>query len=225
MIACSADGESGNADRSSPKGDRFVLGLTGKSAAGKNAAADFFVGRGWVHFDTDRMAHAVLRRKATEAAAVFGPEILTGSGEVDRRRLGAIVFSDAEKMKTLESILYPEIEAEIARTVTSSHDGSRFLINGANLTGSPELCQLCDAVLIVRAPFPIRLLRAMRRDRSSLRKILKRFRYQRFFSVQDFFPEADIYTVSNITTKACLGKKLDRLLKRNFEHGRLSKRK
>lgn len=225
MIACSADGESGNADRSSPKGDRFVLGLTGKSAAGKNAAADFFVGRGWVHFDTDRMAHAVLRRKAAEAAAVFGPAILTASGEVDRQRLGAIVFSDAEKMKTLESILYPEIEAEITRTVTSSPDGSRFLINGANLTGSPKLCRLCNAVLNVRAPFLLRLLRAMRRDRSSLRKILKRFRYQRFFSVQDFFPEADIYTVSNITTKACLGKKLDRLLKRDFEHGRLSKRK
>lgn len=222
MRAVSAGGEPDNADRSSLKGGRFVLGLTGKSAAGKNAAADFFVGRGWVHFDTDRMAHAVLRRKAAEAAAVFGPAILTASGDVDRRRLGAIVFADAEKMKTLESLLYPEIEAEIARTVTSSPDGSRFLINGANLTGSPELCRLCDAVLIVRAPFLLRLLRAMRRDRSSLRKILKRFLYQRFFSVQDFFPKADIYTVSNITTKACFEKKLDRLLKRDFKNGRLS---
>lgn len=222
MSALSAGSRPGNADRSASKGGRFVLGLTGKSGAGKNAAAEFLVKHGWVHFDTDRMAHAVLRRKAAEAAALFGPEILTGSGEVDRRRLGAIVFSDAEKMKCLESLLYPEIEAEIARRVVSSPEESRFLINGANLTGSPELCRLCDAVLIIRAPFLARLLRTMRRDRCSLFKILKRFRYQRFFSVQDFFPKADIYTVSNITTKACFEKKLDRLLKRDFKNGRLS---
>lgn len=211
--------------QSADKSDRFVLGLTGKSAAGKNVAADFFIARGWQHFDTDKMAHVVLQRKAEKAAALFGRQIVTADGKVDRKRLGNIVFSSPEKMKLLETLLYPEIEAEIRQTVLNSPDGSRFLINGANLTGSPQLCKLCNAVLMVRAPFFLRLWRAVLRDRRSPKAILKRFRCQQFFSVQDFFPKADIYTVSNLTTKARFEKKLDRLLKKDFEYGTISRRK
>lgn len=203
----------------------FVLGLTGKSGAGKNLAAAFLEKSGWIHFDTDKAAHRVLDGACKEAAQLFGREILTESGKVDRTRLGEIVFSSPEKMKQLESLLYPHIEEPIIRAVREN-PGKKFIINGANLTGSDPLCRLCDAVLIVRAPFWLRLLRSARRDRRPLFSLLKRFRYQKRFSVQEFFPQADIYTVSNITTKAQFEKKLKRLMeKRILKNERNSKRK
>ncbi len=203
----------------------FVLGLTGKSGAGKNLAAAFLEKSGWIHFDTDKEAHRVLDGACKEAAQLFGREILTESGKVDRARLGEIVFSSPEKMKQLESLLYPHIEESIIRTVREK-PGKKFIINGANLTGSAPLCRLCDAVLVVRAPFWVRLWRSARRDRRPLFSLLKRFHYQKCFSVQEFFPQADIYTVSNITTKAQFEKKLKRLMeKRILKNERNSKRK
>ena len=139
--------------------------------------------------------------------------------------MGEIVFSSPEKMKQLESLLYPHIEESIIRTVREN-PGKKFIINGANLTGSAPLCRLCDAVLVVRAPFWVRLWRSARRDRRPLFSLLKRFHYQKCFSVQEFFPQADIYTVSNITTKAQFEKKLKRLMeKRILKNERNSKRK
>ena len=205
--------------------DGFVLGLTGKSGAGKNLAAAFLEKSGWIHFDTDKEAHRVLDGACKEAAQLFGREILTESGKVDRARLGKIVFSSPEKMKQLESLLYPHIEESIICAVRANPD-EKFVINGTNLTGSEPLCSLCDAVLIVRAPFWLRLLRSARRDRRPLFSLLKRFRYQKRFSVQEFFPQADIYTVSNITTKTRFEKKLKRLIeKRILGNERNSKRK
>lgn len=205
--------------------DGFVLGLTGKSGAGKNLAAAFLEKSGWIHFDTDKEAHRVLDGACKEAAQLFGREILTESGKVDRTRLGEIVFSSPEKMKQLESLLYPHIEESIICAVRAN-PGEKFVINGANLTGSEPLCSLCDAVLVVRAPFWLRLWRSARRDRRPLFSLLKRFHYQKCFSVQEFFPQADIYTVSNITTKAQFEKKLKRLIeKRILKNERNSKRK
>lgn len=205
--------------------DGFVLGLTGKSGAGKNLAAAFLEKSGWIHFDTDKEAHRVLDGACKEAAQLFGREILTESGKVDRTRLGEIVFSSPEKMKQLESLLYPHIEESIICAVRANPD-EKFVINGANLTGSEPLCSLCDAVLVVRAPFWLRLWRSARRDRRPLFSLLKRFHYQKCFSVQEFFPQADIYTVSNITTKAQFEKKLKRLMeKRILKNERNSKRK
>lgn len=205
--------------------DGFVLGLTGKSGAGKNLAAAFLEKSGWIHFDTDKEAHRVLDGACKEAAQLFGREILTESGKVDRARLGEIVFSSPEKMKQLESLLYPHIEESIICAVRAN-PGEKFVINGANLTGSEPLCSLCDAVLVVRAPFWLRLWRSARRDRRPLFSLLKRFHYQKCFSVQEFFPQADIYTVSNITTKAQFEKKLKRLMeKRILKNERNSKRK
>lgn len=205
--------------------DGFVLGLTGKSGAGKNLAAAFLEKSGWIHFDTDKEAHRVLDGACKEAAQLFGREILTESGKVDRTRLGKIVFSSPEKMKQLESLLYPHIEESIICAVRANPD-EKFVINGANLTGSEPLCSLCDAVLVVRAPFWLRLWRSARRDRRPLFSLLKRFHYQKCFSVQEFFPQADIYTVSNITTKAQFEKKLKRLMeKRILKNERNSKRK
>ena len=151
--------------------------------------------------------------------------LLRPTDNIRSYRLEGKIRMPDETESTLFAHWRPLLTDVLIRTVREN-PGKKFIINGANLTGSAPLCRLCDAVLVVRAPFWVRLWRSARRDRRPLFSLLKRFHYQKCFSVQEFFPQADIYTVSNITTKAQFEKKLKRLMeKRILKNERNSKRK
>jgi len=93
-----------------------TFGLTGGIASGKSAVAGFFAELGACVIDADQVAHEVLRPSGTAFAAVvqrFGGEILDGTGAIDRRKLGAIVFADPQKLHQLNAITHPLIIARI----------------------------------------------------------------------------------------------------------------
>lgn len=203
----------------------FVLGLTGKSAAGKNAAASIFETMGWVHFDTDKMVHEILNEKAKEVAALFGNEILTATGIVNRQRLGQLVFGNPERMGQLENLIYPILEEKIRQRIANGSGREGFVVNGANLFASPSICSLCHEFLIIKAPFLVRLWRAYHRDKKSFFSIVRRFWHQEFFSIQDFSLKADIQTISNTSTKQRLEKKLLRFVAKKDLIDGISKRK
>jgi dephospho-CoA kinase len=88
------------------------FGLTGGIACGKSTVADFFSRLGARVIDADAIGHQLLRRPGAaydEVIRVFGTGVLDATGEIDRKRLGAIVFSDTQKRRELESILHPRI--------------------------------------------------------------------------------------------------------------------
>jgi dephospho-CoA kinase len=101
----------------------FLIGLTGNIATGKSTVAAMLARRGAEAIDADRVAHGVMRpgqpahRRIVEA---FGPEILTPEGEIDRQRLGAIVFSDPEALRRLEDVVHPATLAAIEGQVAAS---------------------------------------------------------------------------------------------------------
>jgi dephospho-CoA kinase len=101
----------------------FRIGLTGNIATGKSTVAEMLTQRGAEAIDADRVAHRVMapgtpaHRRIVEA---FGPEILTPQGEVDRQRLGAVVFSDPEALRRLEDIVHPATLAAIERMIAAS---------------------------------------------------------------------------------------------------------
>ena len=199
----------------------FILGLTGKSAAGKNCVASFLEEWGWIHLDTDKIAHEILNDKARAVASLFGEEILTKENKIDRQRLGKLVFGNPERMGQLENLIYPILEEKIRLTIAAASDRMRFVINGANLQASPSLCRLCNAFLVIESFFLLRLFRAYRRDKRNLFQLIKRFSHQQTFSVQDFFPEADIQTITNNTTKRRFKYKIFRFVKkRNLIDGK-----
>lgn len=92
------------------------IGLTGGIGSGKSTVAAQFARRGTPIIDTDEIAHAlVLPEKPAYRYIVhhFGQDIVQADGNIDRARLRQIVFDDAEKRKTLESILHPRIHAQL----------------------------------------------------------------------------------------------------------------
>ncbi|MBI4366734.1 MAG: dephospho-CoA kinase [Deltaproteobacteria bacterium] len=98
------------------------LGLTGGIATGKSTAAEMFAEAGWPAISADAIAHGLMVPGSPVADAVFrafGMALRAADGGVDRRRLGAIVFADADKRKMLETIVHPSVRAAIADAVRS----------------------------------------------------------------------------------------------------------
>lgn len=90
----------------------YVLGLTGGIASGKSAICKRLEGLGAGTVDCDKLGHQAYAKGTVgydKVVGTFGSGILNSDGEVNRRALGAIVFSDETKMQTLNEIVWPEI--------------------------------------------------------------------------------------------------------------------
>ena len=94
-----------------------IIGLTGGISSGKSTAARFLAELGAVVIDTDKVGHEIYK-PGTEAwqevVASFGRQVLTASGEIDRKKLGEVVFGDAEALSKLNRITHPRI-AEVVK--------------------------------------------------------------------------------------------------------------
>lgn len=97
-----------------------VIGLTGGIGSGKSTVSGFLAELGAVIIDADRVGHKALKsdkdiRYAVEAA--FGREIMTAGGEIDRKKLGNIVFGDLNCLSRLNQIMhhrmYGMVKAEL----------------------------------------------------------------------------------------------------------------
>jgi dephospho-CoA kinase len=92
------------------------VALTGGIATGKSYCLARFARRGVPVIDADVLAHAVVRRGEPAWAAVtrrFGTDVLRDDGEIDRVKLGALVFADATARHDLEAIIHPAVYAAV----------------------------------------------------------------------------------------------------------------
>ncbi len=193
----------------------LVLGLTGKSCAGKDLAARTLAHRGWHIIDLDREGHQALEENPGAIAAAFGKEVLLSDGRVDRRALGRIVFSDPEALARLEGIVHPLMVTSVKKQVDAfSGDAPRgVVINGA-LVERMGLVSHCDVLLVITAPLIIRLFRAMRRDRIPLSSALRRFSSQkdvgrrRNIGAKSVRKSVDTYYICNLSGQAALEKRV-----------------
>jgi len=90
----------------------MILGLTGGMGCGKTTAAGMLAMYGFEPLDSDAIIRAVLLTDRNVINAIqgrFGVEVLTASGEVDRRKLAHLVFSDEAGLRWLEDLLHPRL--------------------------------------------------------------------------------------------------------------------
>jgi dephospho-CoA kinase len=98
-----------------PAPDRRVrrIALTGGIATGKSYARQQFEKLGVPTIDSDTLAHAVIAPNTPGHATVvrrFGQSVVSANGEIDRQKLGGIVFADPSARKDLEEIVHPEVQ-------------------------------------------------------------------------------------------------------------------
>ncbi|MEJ5310421.1 MAG: dephospho-CoA kinase [Anaerolineae bacterium] len=101
----------------------YRIGLTGNIATGKSTVGRMLAELGAEVIDADRITHSVLAPDGAayaDVVAAFGVDILTPDGTIDRRKLGDIVFSDAEALAQLERLVHPPVIAEVRRRIAAS---------------------------------------------------------------------------------------------------------
>jgi dephospho-CoA kinase len=94
------------------------VALTGGIATGKSHVLAAFAAREIPTIDADLLSHAVVAAGTPAAQAIerrFGRDVISADGEIDRRKLGAIVFSDASARRDLEAIIHPAVYLAIQR--------------------------------------------------------------------------------------------------------------
>jgi dephospho-CoA kinase len=96
-----------------------IIGILGGIASGKSTVAGEFAKLGCKVVDADGIARELLQRKGVKnkIAGVFGEASLNAAGEIDREKLGNIVFCDADRLAALNHIMHPLVLARVDRLI------------------------------------------------------------------------------------------------------------
>lgn len=150
------------------------IGLTGGIGSGKSTVARLFEHRGVPVIDADRIARELVEpgRPALQAIReIFGPEVIDPDGRLDRAKLRSKVFSDPEAKLALETLLHPQIFAEMARRAELCQ--TPYCILAIPLLVETGAWDRVDRVLVVDCPKALQIERIKRRDRLPEDLILK----------------------------------------------------
>jgi dephospho-CoA kinase len=162
-------------------GDLKLVGLTGGIGSGKSTVADMIRGRGVPVLDADVLAREVVApgQPAHAEIAAAWPEMIAGDGTIDRARLAAVVFADAEARRRLEAITHPRIQERalaLARELAAA--GHRLAFYEASLLVESGRHRDFDGLVVVTADEEQQLARVASRDGSSREAALARLRAQ-----------------------------------------------
>ncbi len=145
-----------------------MIGLTGGIASGKSTVARMLKERGAAVVDADLLARQVVepgQPALSELVARFGPQILTADGTLDRKRLGAIAFSDPAARADLGRITHPRIAAASAAAIATWADaGANVVFYEAALLVENRAHLALEALVVVSVTPEIQHARLVMRD-------------------------------------------------------------
>lgn len=153
-----------------------IIGLTGGIASGKSLVSQTLKGLGITVIDADDISHEILAHDTSirqEVVRTFGKEVLNEEGDIDRVKLGRIVFfQDPEARKALEAILHPPIQEEMWKRARESKSNDVVLdIPLLIETGASERV---DLLVVVYATRELQVQRLMARDGISRQEAMSR---------------------------------------------------
>lgn len=140
------------------------VGLTGGIASGKSTVSSILRELGAVVIDADQIAREVVAKGTPGLAAVveaFGPELLTPEGELDRPRMGALVFGDEAQRKVLEGIVHPLVFERYAE-LEAAAPADAIVVHDIPLLVESGRAAEFDAVIVVDAPEELQVERMVR---------------------------------------------------------------
>jgi dephospho-CoA kinase len=158
-----------------------LAGLTGGIATGKTTVADLFREKGIYIIDADLIAREVVKKGMPAWRMIkeeFGDEILREDGELDRKKLGSIVFSSKEKIQKLNSIVHPFVRERMMEEIERAISMEKNILLDIPLLFENGIHQWLRPVILVYAPLEVQIERLMKRDGLSREECEKRIRAQ-----------------------------------------------
>lgn len=162
------------------------VGLTGGIGSGKSEVSKRLAAQGAVIIDADAIAREVVAPGTdglAEVTEAFGREILGPDGELDRPRLGDIVFADPELRGKLNAIIHPRVGARMAELEQAARPGA-VVVHDVPLIAENGLAGAYDLVVVVDVPPGVQVerlvrYRGMTREQAQARMAAQASREQR----------------------------------------------
>lgn len=176
----------------------LIIGLTGMSGAGKTTVCDVFSENGVYVINCDILAREVVLAGTPcikEIAQKFSEDYILPDGNLDRARMGALVFTDKEKRKLLNDTIYPYISYRVMKILNECREnGQEYVLLDAPTLFESKIDKICDVIVSVVADFKLNKERIMLRD-----KITEEMANNRLLSQQDklFYIENSDYCIEN----------------------------
>ena len=169
------------------------VAIVGNIASGKTTVERIIAGKGFKVYDSDKIAHELLSQ-SDAVKKMFADDDIFTNNEVDRKKLGKIVFSDKKKLQLLELILHPQIVTELLKIFQRE--------TGVVFVSVPQLFEakmetLFDKKIFVTARKETRLQRLIERNGYTKEYALKRIEAQ--ISDEEKIPLCD-YIIDNNST-------------------------
>ena len=190
------------------------VGLTGGIASGKSTVCNWLAEHGFNVIDADRVAHGLIRKGQPcfdPVVAAFGTRILDAAGEIDRNRLGELVFSDPARLQELNALVHPEVIGRILEQLDrleQSHPPSKVVVDASLMIESGFHKQF-KHLIVVSCGIDQQLQRLMARNRLSRAQALQRIGLQ--WPLQAKLPLATV-VIDNSGTLEQTRHQVDRLL-------------
>jgi dephospho-CoA kinase len=158
----------------------IVIGLTGGIGTGKSEVARILQGLGATLISADQVGHEAYRPHSEvwqEVVKAFGEEILQPDGEIDRKKLGSIVFSDPQQLVRLNQIMHPRMARMVAQQIEGLRQEGVVVVEAA-LLFEAGWDSLVDEVWTTDSAIEVVISRLQARNGLSEEEIRKRINSQ-----------------------------------------------
>jgi dephospho-CoA kinase len=176
------------------------VGLTGSIGTGKSTVAQIFKQLGAYVIDADKIVHSLLKRDDVKKKIkdIFG-DVFDDNGEVDKKKLASIVFSNPEKKKLLENILHPLVFQEIQNWLKEieKKDPEGVAVAEVPLMIETGSYKNYDKVIVVYAPENLQLKRLLKKGMSE-EEAIKRIKSQMPIDEKVKYADIVIYNTGSI---------------------------
>lgn len=190
-----------------------VIGLTGQSGAGKTTVSQIFSENGFAVINADKVARKVMEKGSScleKTCAVFG-DVKDSDGNLDRKLLASIVFTDMDKKKEYEGIIFPYITEEIEREIFDAEkNGDEYILLDAPTLFESGTDSLCSVIVSVICDREVRLARIISRDGITRQQAENRLNSQHS---DDFYILRSDYVIANDGTGDELSEKTRSVIK------------
>jgi len=166
----------------------MIIGICGKSGSGKSTLANQIkelVNKPTIHLDIDKIGHQVLTFPEVKKELLnnFVNSILIDD-DINRKKLGELVFNSRDKMDTLTEITWKHMQIEIDKIIDANLD--KIIILDWILLPKSKYFNQCNYTILLNIPYNIREERAMRRDNISNKDFATREKASIEYNLEDF---------------------------------------
>lgn len=142
----------------------YLIGLTGGIASGKSTIARRLAEHGAIIIDADIVSREVVAPGSPALASIaleFGEDMIDSEGALNRAKLGALVFSDTEKLEKLNAIMHPAVKTRSAEVLAKARadNPDSVIVYDVPLLVEADIARNYDEIIVASAPEETRIKR------------------------------------------------------------------